>query len=330
MALKDFFSKRQKQREEKKIKKVSTNFNEQEQDLKVSHLDEKLCELWTKCEGCNELLYRSSLRSNHCVCKHCGHHHRLTAKERIDILIDSGTFIELDAGLSSKDPLNFVDLKPYKLRLEEAHQLANTNDAITSGIGKLNGQDVAIACMEFQYIGGSMGCVVGEKIARLVEKAIEMRLPVIVVSSSGGARMHEGILSLMQMAKTSAALQKLHEERLLYISILTEPTFGGVTASFSMLGDIIVAEPKARIGFAGRRVIEETIKQKLPKEFQTAEYLLENGQIDYIIERLKMKDNLSEIIRLHSQNTKKKTLIHNDNMISSVGERKQKQLAKLI
>lgn len=307
MGLKDFFTKRKKQKLRSKLKKAPIAYNGQLLDLKqAAPVDDKVSELWTKCPDCEELLYKSNLLKNLNVCKHCNYHFRLTAKERIELLTDEGSFKEIDKNVKPADPLNFEDLKPYKDRLKAASKTNEAGEAIVTGIGEMEGKKVAIASMEFKYIGGSMGSVVGEKITRLVEKAIKNRLPVIIVSSSGGARMHEGILSLMQMAKTSSALEKLHEEKLLYISLLTEPTFGGVTASFAMLGDIIVAEPKARIGFAGRRVIEETIKQKLPKEFQTAEYLLENGQIDMVIERSKLKDSLSDIIKLHSNDTKSK------------------------
>ena len=307
MGLKDFFKNR-------KLKKAAnlaklqngSSLNGSGLDLKIQPpiCDDVLCVLWTKCQGCNELLYTSELKSCLSVCKHCGYHHRLGAQERIEQLIDYGSFYELNENILPDDPLNFVDLKPYKDRLKEAQKTSGTNEAVITGIGNINNQEVAIAGMEFQYIGGSMGSVVGEKITSLIEKAIEMRLPLIIISSSGGARMHEGILSLMQMAKTSSALKKFHEARLLYISLLTEPTFGGVTASFAMLGDIIIAEPKARIGFAGRRVIEETIKQKLPKDFQTAEYLLENGQIDLVVPRPVLKSTISDLIRLHTQNKK--------------------------
>ena len=309
MGLKDFFIKRKLKKAANlaKLQNDSSLYgNGLGQDLKTQPpiCDDVLCALWTKCQGCNELLYTSELKKNLSVCKHCGYHHRLSAQERIDQLIDYGSFYELNENILPDDPLNFVDLKPYKNRLKEAQKTSGTNEAIVTGIGNINNQEIAIAGMEFQYIGGSMGSVVGEKITSLVEKAIEMSLPLVIVSSSGGARMHEGILSLMQMAKTSGALRKFHEAKLLYISLLTEPTFGGVTASFAMLGDIIIAEPKARIGFAGRRVIEETIKQKLPKDFQTAEYLLENGQIDLVIPRLELKNITGDLIRLHTQNKK--------------------------
>ena len=301
MGLKDFFTNR---RLKKAAKLEILNGNGHNLKNEPAICDDQLCILWTKCQGCNELLYTSELKKNLSVCKHCGYHHRLTSDERLELLTDYGSFFEIDENIMANDPLNFTDLKPYKDRLQEAEKLTATREAIVTGIAAINNIPVAIGAMEFQFIGGSMGSVVGEKIVRLVEKAIEKRMPLILISSSGGARMHEGILSLMQMAKTSAALRKLHEEKLLYISILTEPTFGGVTASFAMLGDMIIAETRARIGFAGRRVIEETIRQKLPKDFQTAEYLLEHGQIDTVVNRKDLKSIISDLIRLHTQNIK--------------------------
>lgn len=307
MGLKDFFKNRQLKKLAKLQQGLAVAGSLHELKSKPPVDDEILCTLWTKCQSCNELLYTSELKKNLSVCKKCGFHHRLNAYERIEQLIDYGTFIEVYENILPDDPLNFKDIKTYKERLKEAQTLSGTKEAIITGLGNLNNQQVAIGVMEFQFIGGSMGSVVGEKITRLIELAIEKKLPLILVSSSGGARMHEGVLSLMQMAKTSSALKRLHEERLLYISLLTEPTFGGVTASFAMLGDLTIAEPAARIGFAGRRVIEETIRQKLPKDFQTAEYLLENGQIDVVIHRVELKQYLSELIRLHSLNTRKVT-----------------------
>lgn len=312
MGLKDFFKNRQIKRAAKLQNGTATAGNISDLKTKSTVIeDDLLCTLWTKCQGCKELLYTSELKKNLSVCRHCDYHHRLTAQERIDHLIDYGSFIEINENILPTDPLNFTDLKPYKDRLYEAQKSSGVKEALISGLGTINNQPVAIGAMEFQYIGGSMGSVVGEKITSLVEHAIAKKIPLILVSSSGGARMHEGILSLMQMAKTASALKQLHEAKLLYISLLTEPTFGGVTASFAMLGDIIIAEPLARIGFAGRRVIEETIRQKLPKDFQTAEYLLEHGQIDAVVPRNNLKDYVSEMIRLHSQNTKKKDFSSN-------------------
>lgn len=294
MALKDFFKNRQLKKAAKQQNGIPSS------ELKSAPSDETLCSLWNKCENCKQLLYTSELKKELSVCRHCQHHHRLTAMERIEQLIDYGTFIEIDEDILPDDPLNFSDLKPYKDRLKDAEKSTGSKEAIVTGIATVDNQPYAIASMEFQYIGGSMGSVVGEKITRLIERAVRNSLPVVIVSSSGGARMHEGILSLMQMAKTSSALKDLHDAGLLYISLLTEPTFGGVTASFAMLGDIIIAEPKARIGFAGRRVIEETIRQKLPKDFQTAEYLLENGQIDMVVHRKDLKKTISDLIKLHT------------------------------
>ena len=312
MGLKDFFTNRKIQKAEK-LQTLNGNGHYLKSEPPIC--DDQLCILWTKCQGCNELLYTSELKKNLSVCKHCGYHHRVTAHERLELLTDYGSFFETDENILADDPLNFVDLKPYKDRLQEAEKSTTTREAIVTGIAVINNTPVAIGAMEFQFIGGSMGSVVGEKIVRLIERAIEKRMPLILVASSGGARMHEGILSLMQMAKTSSALRKFHEEKLLYISILTEPTFGGVTASFAMLGDIIIAETQARIGFAGRRVIEETIRQKLPKDFQTAEYLLEHGQIDMVVNRNNLKSVISDLIRLHVQNKKDPSEERLDKMI---------------
>ena len=303
MGLKDFFKNRQLKKTQK-LQNGTVNGNGHDIKNHSGASDEILCALWTKCQSCNELLYTSDLKKDLSVCKNCSFHHRLNAQERIDQLTDYGSFFELDENLLPDDPLNFVDLKSYKDRLKEAQKTSGVKEAIITGFGNINNQPVVIALMEFQYIGGSMGSVVGEKIVRLIERAIEKRLPLIIVSSSGGARMHEGIISLMQMAKTTSALKSFHEEKLLYISVLSEPTFGGVTASFAMLGDVIIAEPGARIGFAGRRVIEETIRQKLPKDFQTAEYLLQNGQIDMVVPRANLKNTISDLISLHSKPTK--------------------------
>ena len=311
MGLKDFFLKRRIQRQKTNGIQNATAYNSHKLDTKpqLQISDEVLCSLWTKCQNCNELLYTSDLKKNINVCKHCNYHHRISAQERIEFFVDYGTFLQINENIHPSDPLQFTDLKPYKERLKEAQNTSCVTEAIITGLGNIDGQLTAVASMEFQFIGGSMGCAVGEKLTRLIETATIKQLPLIIISSSGGARMHEGILSLMQMAKTSAALKNFHEACLLYISILTEPTFGGVTASFAMLGDIIIAEPKARIGFAGRRVIEETIRQKLPKDFQTAEYLLANGHLDLIVNRPELKNTISDLIRLH---TKKPTMSNSD------------------
>jgi acetyl-CoA carboxylase carboxyl transferase subunit beta len=285
MDLKDWFANRRKRQDNLEIKQPLTT--------------EEYCALWKQCFQCRELIYNRDLYSNLSVCPKCQYHFRIGALERIEQLTDEGSFKEIDASLSSTDPLKFYDTDSYAHRLEEASRKSGLKDAIITGVAEIKGKAVALGVMDFAHFGGSMGSVVGEKVARLVECAVENRLPVIIVSSSGGARMQEGILSLMQMAKTSAALEGLHEAGLLYISILSEPTYGGVTASFAFLGDIMIAEPGARIGFAGRRVIEQTIRQKLPNDFQTAEYLLKHGQVDMVVERPKLADTLARLIDYH-------------------------------
>ena len=233
------------------------------------------------------------------VCPVCDYHFRINAKTRINQLFDEGSFEELFGNIKPTDPLEFVDTESYKDRLQRAHEKTNLNDAVITGIGTIKGNKVAAAVMDFDFMGGSMGSVVGEKVASIMEKAIELRLPVLAVTSSGGARMQESALSLMQMAKTSCAAAKLDDEGLLYINLLTEPTFGGVTASFGMLGDIIIAEQGARIGFAGRRVIEQTIRQKLPSDFQTAEYLLKYGQVDVVAKRKDLPEIIGNLLSMH-------------------------------
>ncbi len=264
-------------------------------------ISDDVSKLWTKCYNCNANLPTKEVEENLHVCPKCGYHFRINATQRLSQIVDLATFEEINAELASTDPLQFKDLKNYKARLTEAKSKSKSNEAIVTGIGKINGEQAAIGIMEFAYMGGSMGSVVGEKITRLIETAVDKRLPVVIFTSSGGARMQEGIFSLMQMAKTSCAIAKLNQEKLLYITVLTEPTFGGVTASFGTLGDIIIAERGARMGFAGRRVIEQTIRQKLPADFQTAEYFLKHGQVDMIAERDELKDLLSSLIRLHSK-----------------------------
>lgn len=259
--------------------------------------DEQLGKLWTKCYNCQENIPTKELEANLDVCIHCGYHFRIGAKRRIEQLCDD--FVELDAGLRPADPLQFTDTEPYAKRVQDAHRKTGLNEAVTCGIGRIDNRPLALAVMDFAYLGGSMGSVVGEKITRLIERAIADRLPVVIFSSSGGARMQEGTLSLMQMVKTGAALARHHEAGLLYVSVLTEPTFGGVTASFGTLGDVIIAEEGARIGFAGRRVIEQTIRQKLPADFQTANYLLKYGQVDMVVNRKELRRMLSDLIRLH-------------------------------
>lgn len=255
--------------------------------------------LWTKCEACGVLAYTKDLRSNQMVCLECEHHIRVYSEERIQQLIDSNTWMPIDEQVRPTDPLKFRDRKPYHDRLREYQDKTKLTDAVQSGIGKLDGLPIALGVMDFRFMGGSMGSVVGEKLTRTIEQATIRRLPAIIVCASGGARMQEGMLSLMQMAKISGALERHREEGLLYIPILTHPTMGGVTASFAMLGDIILAEPKATIGFAGRRVIEQTLREKLPEDFQSSEYLLQHGFIDAIVPRTQLKKTLAQLIRLH-------------------------------
>ena len=252
--------------------------------------------LWVKCISCHGVLYSKELEENNKVCPHCGHHFRLTSAERMALIVDNGSFEELDAKMQPKNALKFKDTISYDDRIKKAKKRANLNEAIVTGTARLDGYPVVVGIMDFSYMGGSMGSVVGEKLTRAIELATESKLPVIVFSSSGGARMQEGILSLMQMAKTSAAIYRLKESKQLYVSVLCDPTTGGTTASFAMLGDINMTEPNALIGFAGPRVIEQTIRQKLPKKFQRSEYLLEHGMIDYITERKDMKNTLSRIL----------------------------------
>ena len=248
---------------------------------------------WKKCSKCNEIIYNEDLKNNLNICPKCGNYFRLTAFERIELLIDEGTFIEEDMTLNSKDFLNFPN---YKEKLEEAREKSRMIDAVISGTGKIYEIEVSIAAMEFGFMGGSMGSVVGEKITRTLERALEKKIPAILVASSGGARMQEGIVSLMQMAKTSGAVKRLNEAGIPFISVPVDPTTGGVSASFALLGDVIVTEPGALIGFAGPRVIEQTINQKLPKGFQRAEFLLEHGMVDVIAERKDLKETIYRIL----------------------------------
>ena len=248
---------------------------------------------WKKCSKCNEIIYNEDLKNNLNICPKCGNYFRLTAFERIELLIDEGTFIEEDMTLNSKDFLNFPN---YKEKLEEAREKSRMIDAVISGTGKIYEIEVSIAAMEFGFMGGSMGSVVGEKITRTLERALEKKIPAILVASSGGARMQEGIVSLMQMAKTSGAVKRLNEAGIPFISVPVDPTTGGVSASFALLGDVIVTEPGALIGFAGPRVIEQTINQKLPKGFQKAEFLLEHGMVDVIAERKDLKETIYRIL----------------------------------
>lgn len=254
-------------------------------------------DVWEKCPACGEIVYRQKLYENLHVCPECGHHLRFSADRYVAVLIDQGTFMEHDAGLRSGDPLSFTDLKPYQERLKAAEKKTGRGEALISGDGKLDGVPVSLAVMDFSFIGGSMGSVVGEKIARAGLRALKGEWPLIVVSASGGARMMEGIFSLMQMAKTSAVLADLADAGVPYISLLTDPTTGGVTASYAMLGDANLAEPGALIGFAGPRVIEQTIRQELPDGFQRSEFLLEHGMIDRIVDRREMKGEIARLLR---------------------------------
>jgi acetyl-CoA carboxylase carboxyl transferase subunit beta len=254
-------------------------------------------DVWEKCPACGEIVYRQKLQENWAVCPECAFHMRLGAPEYIQMLLDEGTFVEHDAGMRSGDPLDFVDLKAYPDRLAQAEKRTGRGDALIAGRGELDGLPVHVAIMDFSFIGGSMGSVVGEKIARSGMRALEEGTPFMILSASGGARMMEGIFSLMQMAKTSSVLAKLHEAGLPYVSILTDPTTGGVTASYAMLGDVNISEPGALIGFAGPRVIEQTIKQALPEGFQRAEFLLEHGMLDLIVDRRDMKREIARLLR---------------------------------
>ena len=253
--------------------------------------------LWVKCPGCTQLIYKKELEQNLNVCPKCAHHFRINAAERLKALLDGGTYTEHFPNLVSTDPLQFTDTKPYRDRLQKTIADTGLKDAVIVATGRIEGADVVVAAMEYSFIGGSMGVVVGEKITRAIEIAIDRRLPAIVISCSGGARMMEGALSLMQMAKVSAALARLDRARLPFISVLTDPTTGGVTASFAMLGDLNIAEPKALIGFAGPRVIEQTIRQKLPEGFQRSEFLVEHGMLDLVIDRREMKDAIARALR---------------------------------
>ncbi len=251
---------------------------------------------WVKCAECGEIIHIKQLELNMWTCIKCDFHFRVGSREYISILFDEGTFNEFDAGMKSGDPLEFTDTKKYTNRINSTMRDTGLSDAAVRGIGKIEGRDVSFACMDFKFIGGSMGSVVGEKVSRAIDAAIEKKIPLIIISSSGGARMMEGAFSLMQMAKTSARLAKLNEEKIPYISILTDPTTGGTTASYAMLGDIIIAEPKALIGFAGPRVIKQTIGRDLPEGFQRSEFLQENGFVDFIAHRKNLKAQIAKVL----------------------------------
>lgn len=248
---------------------------------------------WIKCKECGRTLYADQLEQNLNVCPHCGNHLAMTANKRIELITDPDSFEEMDAGMHSTDPLEFVDSQPYPKRLSSSEKKTGMNEAVVCGKAALNGRKYMLGVMDFRFMGASMGSVVGEKITRMLERAADEKYPAVIVSASGGARMQEGILSLMQMAKTCAAVERLHAARQSFIVIMTHPTYGGVTASFASLGDVIFAEPKAMIGFAGPRVIQETTNSKLPEGFQTAEFLLEKGMIDRVIERKNLRRELS-------------------------------------
>jgi acetyl-CoA carboxylase carboxyl transferase subunit beta len=255
--------------------------------------------LWAKCDSCAAIAYSKDLKANQMVCLECGHHQRITSEERVNQLIDGGTWQSWDDQIHPTDPLKFLARKAYSDQLKENQEKTGLIEAVTTGLGEIEGQKVGLGVMDFRFMAGSMGSVVGEKLSRLIEQSTKQRIPAIIVCASGGARMQEGMLSLMQMAKVSAALARHQEAKLLYIPILTNPTFGGVIASFAMLGDIILAEPKATIGFTGRRVIEQTVREKLPDNFQTSEYYFEHGFVDMIVPRPKLRQTLAQLIRFH-------------------------------
>ena len=286
MTIQEWFDKRKEAQIERRAKEIKG-------------VDSDTPELWTRCVHCDSQILKTDLEENMMVCPHCDYHYRINARTRIKQLFDEGSFEELFKNILPTDPLNFVDTESYADRLKRAHEKTGLDEAVITGIGKIKDHKIAAAIMDFDYMGGSMGSVVGEKVTRIMEKALELKLPVLAVTSSGGARMQESALSLMQMAKTSCAAGKLDEAGILYINLLTEPTFGGITASFGTLGDIIIAEQGARIGFAGRRVIEQTIRQKLPDDFQTAEYLLKYGQVDIVAKRKNLRKTLANILSLH-------------------------------
>jgi len=277
-----WFKKGEEEKEEK----------EKREELKPSD------QLWVKCNSCNEIIYRRVIERNLQVCPKCNYHFQIPAQKRIDWVVDPGTFVEYDADLTSSDPLEFKDSKRYPHRIKESQETTGQKEAIICGRAKIEGQSAMIGIFEFKFMGGSLGSVVGEKITRLIERAIDDRVSVILFCASGGARMQEGILSLMQMAKTSAALARLREQKIPYISVLTDPTSGGVLASIGMLGDVIIAEPRAMIGFTGPIVIKETIRTELPPGFQRAEFLLEHGMVDLIVERRNLRHTLASLLEM--------------------------------
>ena len=271
-------------------------FRKEKKPLRSAERRDVPTDVFVKCKGCGEIIYREKLAHNLEVCPTCGFHFRIDADAYVELLIDEGSFDEMDVNLRAADPLNFADLKPYRDRIGIAEAKGH-DEAVITGTGALDGMKVALAVMDFRFIGGSMGSVVGEKIVRCARVALERRIPFVMVSASGGARMQEGIYSLMQMAKTATVLARLHEAGIPYVSILTDPTTGGVTASYAMLGDVHLAEPGALIGFAGPRVIEETIKQELPSGFQRSEFLLRHGMVDRVVDRRGLKSELALVLR---------------------------------
>jgi acetyl-CoA carboxylase carboxyl transferase subunit beta len=276
------------------------NKKKAEPNIQPQHQEREIADgLWTKCESCNALAYTKDLQTNLLVCLECSHHHKVDSDLRISQLVDAKTWQPLNEQLLPVDRLKFRDRKLYGDRIKEMQEKTGLSDAVQTGLGLLDGLPVALGVMDFRFMGGSMGSVVGEKLTRLIERATEERIPVVILCASGGARMQEGMLSLMQMAKISGALQRHREAKLLYIPVLTNPTTGGVTASFAMLGDIILAEPKATIGFAGKRVIEQTLREKLPEGFQTSEYLVKHGFVDAIVQRTQLKKTLARLIGIH-------------------------------
>jgi len=287
---KDFFSKKNNYVTVKNRSKKSKK--SEKRDVREKNNDK----LWTKCKKCNEIVFNKKLAENSMVCPKCDYHLRLSAEDRLALTIDEDSFIEFAADISSKNPLDFPE---YDKKMEEAKNKTGKNEAVVTGEAKINSHEVIIAVMDFNFMGASMGSVVGEKITIAIEKAIEKNKPLIIFSAAGGARMQEGMLSLMQMAKTSAAIKKLHKNGNLFVSIITDPTSGGVTASFALLGDIIISEPGTLIAFAGPRVIKQTISKKLPDDFQSAEFLLEHGMIDKVVHRKNLKATLGDILKIH-------------------------------
>lgn len=286
------------------MKSINEWFSKKKEEKELEARSEKLDlpgNLWIKCFGCKQTIYSKDLDDNLKVCPKCGHHFRLTSSERLKISADENSFIEHDSLIVSKDFLKFTDTMPYSKRLEEAKKKTGLHEAIITGEAKINGFKTGIGIMDFGFIGGSLGSVVGEKVTRLIERSIDNKFPVVIFNASGGARMQEAIMSLMQMAKTSAALSKLRKARIPYISVCTDPTMAGVSASYAMLGDIIISEPDALVGFAGPRVIEQTIKQKLPEGFQRADFVLNHGFIDLIVARKDMKETLGKILRFFAE-----------------------------